>query len=685
MSGLESIVLQDGFSTAFDDLLNDFYIPCLSHATVYKRRAGYFNSGLIAIAPLVFADFVKRGGKMQLICNPHFKADDLEALKDSESILTLGRERAFQDLLSIKNSDGLGDSLSKALSSLIAAKVLELKILVPMNNKGLYHDKLGIFGDGTNHISFVGSTNETLAGWASFGNHENFEVFGSWRDEADSRRVRRHLMEFEILWTAPPLGWKFASPSDVEDLVYEVSPPGEVEVSLEELKVVLEKKIGKKFAQKLPFQSKILQNHQQLVLEDWRKHSEKGIVAFATGGGKTLTAISAIRDWGKKGNPSLVLVPSKLLHTQWQKELRAEIEDVQILPVGGGFPLKGLENVIRESSSNGPTVIVATYMTACKTSFLQSINTGSNLLIIGDEVHSAGQPTFRDFLETDFTGPRMGLSATPERYGDDEGTERVFNFFGKILEPRFTLEDAINAGRLTPYQYDFELVSLDSDEFEQWHEFTKRISRAMAMQGKNAALTDSVKRLLTERARISKKAQGKISVCYRIVKNNYKKGDRWLIYCSDRDQMTEVRSILSPLNYPLMDFHQAMLGARDETLEIFTREGGIMLAIKCLDEGVDIPSINRAVILASSTNPREYVQRRGRVLRSAPNKHSAHIWDVLVTNPQGKLITKFEAVRAIEFAGTSTSVSSKIALQSILLADKIEANVEEFEEDENED
>jgi superfamily II DNA or RNA helicase len=324
-------------------------------------------------------------------------------------------------------------------------------------------------------------------------------------------------------------------------------------------------------------------------------------------------------------------------------------------------------------------------MTASKSSFLKVINSGSNLLIIGDEVHSAGQPTFKSFLETEFVGPRMGLSATPERYGDEEGTQRIFDFFGKILEPRFTLEDAINAGRLTPYQYDFELVPLDFDEFERWNEFTRRISRAMAMQSKSSELNDNVKRLLTERARISKKAQGKIAVCYRIVRDNYKKGDRWLIYCSDRDQMTEARRVLSQMGYPLMDFHQAMLGGRDETLEIFTREGGIMLAIKCLDEGVDIPSINRAVILASSTNPREYVQRRGRVLRSAPNKHSAHIWDVLVTNPQGKLITRFEAVRAIEFAGTSTSIASKIALQSLLFADKMERDTEEFEEDQNED
>ncbi len=685
MDQLDSILLQDGFSTAFDDLLNDFYIPCLNKSIVYKRRAGYFNSGLIAIAPLVFADFVQRGGKMQLICNPHFKSTDLAALKDSENILSLGRERAYEDLLAIKNSDELGKSLSKSLSSLIASKILELKILVPMNSKGLYHDKLGIFGDGTNHISFVGSTNETLAGWANFGNHENFEVFGSWRDEADSRRVRRHLTEFEILWTAPPLGWKYASPSDVEEMVYEVSPPGEVDVSFSELRDLLEKKIGKRQSQKSEFKSKTLQSHQKDVIDAWKDNDERGIVAFATGGGKTLTAISAIRDWGRKGNPSLVVVPSKLLHAQWQKELRSEIEDVQIVAVGAGTPLSGMENIIREATSSGPTVVVVTYMTACKDSFLKSINLDKKLLIVCDEVHTAGQPTFRSFLETNFEGPRMGLSATPERYGDLEGTDRIFEFFGKILDPRFTLQDAIEAGRLTPYQYDFELVSLDHEEYERWYEFTRRISRAFAIQGNSQGMPESVKRLLTERARISKKAQGKISVCYRIVKNNYKRGDRWLVYCSDRDQMGEVKNSLKDLNLPIMEFHQAMLGGKDETLDIFEREGGIMLAIKCLDEGVDIPAINRAVILASSTNPREYVQRRGRVLRSAANKNSAHIWDVLVTNPEGKLITKFEALRAIEFATTSTSVSSRIALQSLILADKLSQGIEEFEADENED
>jgi superfamily II DNA or RNA helicase len=122
-----------------------------------------------------------------------------------------------------------------------------------------------------------------------------------------------------------------------------------------------------------------------------------------------------------------------------------------------------------------------------------------------------------------------------------------------------------------------------------------------------------------------------------------------------------------------------MVGAKDETLDIFSREGGIMLAIKCLDEGVDIPQINKAIILASSSNPREYIQRRGRVLRKTENKYEAKIWDILVTKQDGKLISVSEAIRALEFAKTSTSMVSGILLEQLIKGSNMEEALVQIE------
>lgn len=675
-SFLSDLTIDDSFSSNSNDLLNEFYIPCLEKSTFYQRAAGYFNSGLLALAPLAFADFLERGGKIQLICSPKLNLNDFNSISEGRSLLEIGREKAYQDILEINQSDNLGHSLSRSLSSLIASRILELKILLPTNKQGLFHDKLGIFSDGKNFVSFIGSANETAAAWLHEINHENFEVFRSWSYEADARRIRRHRTDFEILWNAPR-GWKFATEEEVKEIVFNVSEPEEPNVSLKRIKDILKSRTKKTNTPE--HQIKILQDHQNIALNNWYESNSKGIVSFATGGGKTLTAISAIRDWRQKNKSTLILVPSTLLHKQWQIELRQEILGVEIISFGAGNPLKGSESFIKEASENSNAVILATYSTAGKSNFLNSLSKNENLLIIADEVHTAGRKSFRDFMETDFRGPRMGLSATAERYGDSEGTKRIFEFFGKVLEPIFTIPDAIKAGRLVPYSYDFVNAALDSEEIERWEVLTKRISQMIAIGGVQKNLSDLVKRLLIERSKIVKKCEAKNSIPKMIIQQNYELGDRWLVYCSDQAQMSSVKESLMTTPYRILDFHQNMIGAKDETLEIFSRDGGIMLAIKCLDEGVDIPQINKAVILASSSNPREYIQRRGRVLRKTENKYSAKIWDILVTKLDGKLISVSEAVRALEFAKTSTNLVSTMLLEQLIKSSNMESTLMQIE------
>jgi superfamily II DNA or RNA helicase len=680
---LESINIRDGYSTSHDDLLNDFYIPCLQNSISYKRRAGYFNSGLIAIAPLAFARFVQNGGRMQLICNPSLKESDYEAILDSEGTIIKGQEVAYQDLLAIHHSDGLGNSLVKALSSLIASKIIDLKILVRTNQNGIFHDKLGIFSDGKNEISFAGGANETAAAWLKDYNHENFEAFCSWKDESEIRRISRHKTEFDLMWNVAPVGFEFVPPSEVRNLVYKVAPPGEPEVSLEQIRHEIQsksKKTIKTFESVKP--KKTLQDHQTAVINSWKNAGNRGIICFATGGGKTLTAISIIRDHLNQGKPVLVLVPSLLLQKQWQSEIESEIENSNVILFGGGFSALRRESILREASTQGSNIILSTYRTAVSKSFLRSIQLNTDLLVVCDEVHTAGQPEFKKFLQIDFEGPRLGLSATPERYGDVEGTSRIFEYFGEKLQPFFTIADAITVGRLVPYEYDYETVALTTSEFNEWLEITKKIGMAAAMAIDQKS-RQSLDRLLQLRSNILKEAENKIGYVVKILKANFQEGDRWLVYCNNQYQLKIVREALNGFGEKVYDYHIAMPGSKDDTLQFFATNGGIMLAINCLDEGVDIPQINKAIIIASSTNPRQFIQRRGRVLRAYKDKYKAKIWDVLVTNPNGDLLAVSEAKRALVFAQTSESSMTKVKLANLIESTNITELATEIGDDED--
>jgi superfamily II DNA or RNA helicase len=667
---LSDLDIGDIFDTSSQDLLNNFYIPCLNESILYKRAAGYFNSGLLALAPLAFADFVQRKGQIKLICNPSLNASDVESINNSEEIGLISKNQVYKDLVSIRDSDNFGAALSSALSGLIASNVLELKVLIPNNNKGIFHDKLGIFDDGINKLSFRGSANETAAAWLEGVNLEGFDVNKSWIQDNESKRIARHEIYFQELWNGPR-GWRFISREEIKSMAFSISPPEDLNNTFENLKKLIGKRVlpkNNKGNSKI-YEPKKLQEHQVEVLKNWNLQNQRGIITFATGGGKTLTAISAIREWGNSNKPSLVIVPTKLLHLQWMSELRREIPGVSILPLGGGFPMAGKESLIRNATKDSNSVILATYNAASSDIFLRSALFTKNLLIVADEVHKSGTPTFKKFLEKEHDGPRLGLSATPERYNSEEETQNIFDYFGNKLPPSFGILEAIKAGRRVSYEYDFELVSLTTDEQSEWNELTKKIQGMVAQEKKSGNESEFLTRLRSKRAMIAKKSISKISIARRLLKSDFEIGDRWLIYCADQEQLRQVRNTIMDLNITILEFHQQMVGGRVENIDLFSREGGVMLAIKCLDEGIDIPLINKALILASSANPREYIQRRGRVLRTHPNKDSAKIWDVLVCDTKGSLLTINEAKRAKEFAYLSRSVSTRIKLESILSVD----------------
>jgi superfamily II DNA or RNA helicase len=643
VSGLASIPLKTDYRKGRDDIAQDFYLPCMRIADRYDRAVGFFSSAIYAIAWPSLKDFVARHGRMRLICSPVLPPGDIEAIETGYS------ERFEQD-----NGDKLRDDVrymlatpylykpATVLATLIALEVVDVRIAfmkkTPRHER-LFHDKLGIFHDGFgNAVAFKGSMNETWAGLSADGNLESVDVFLSWEHAREANRVTEHEAYFHALWENhceqdgvtvrkfPRIAHaELVSAADAKrwpDLVDEICR--EIEAA-------------ERFEARHVKGAKMLRPHQSAALQAWEERGRRGILEHATGSGKTFTAISAIRDALGRREVPLIVVPSELLFGQWHQELTDNLLDLnpQVLRCGAGYTKWRDDKLIGPWTRGGSDtlrIVLSTMQTAAMNEFRSAIREGAHLFLVADEVHRIGSPNHLQLLLLN-TGARLGLSATPRRAGDPEGTARILDYFNGIVPPPFTLQDAIKSGALTPYFYHVHTVTLTNTEQGRWDEITKRVRRLSAQ---NAAAkepdptSDFLKKLLIERARVLKQAEGKAAAATAILAKHYHHGERWIVYCDDLDQLAAVQTALSRQGLESMQYHSVMTGDKEQTIRLFEVNGGIVISIRCLDEGVDIPSVSHALILASSKNPREYIQRRGRVLRRDEGKSVAHIHDVLV-------------------------------------------------------
>lgn len=321
-------------------------------------------------------------------------------------------------------------------------------------------------------------------------------------------------------------------------------------------------------------------------------------------------------------------------------------------------------------------VVLATMQTAATDIFLNSVCGGSHLMIVADEIHQLGSPHNARAMVLE-SGATLGLSATPIRYGDPDGTANIFKCFGPVLPPAITLQDAIDSGRLVNYEYHPHPVNLSEDEAQDWKRLTKQISFEIAKSklvvNGNGGLTEKAKMLLIQRSRLAKKARVKPGLAAGVICKAYEPGQRWLVYCEDSQQLKQTMALLVAGGLHPVEYHSGMKGDRPAALEWFTRFGGVLVSIKCLDEGIDIPSVSHAFILASSQNPRQFIQRRGRVLRKSGEKLIAVIHDAIVVpvdpqnEPEQISLLKAEMIRALQFADSAINRGAGSRLRSIAL------------------
>ena len=667
-----------------DDPVRDFYRPCLLNSTKYRRAVGYFRSTVYYVLGTPMVEFARRGGRTELVCSPELTEEDIDSI-----VLGYARRskvvenRLIQQIEALLASEDTAFA-TRVLATLIAVGALEIKVAVRTDRKGLYHEKIGIFTDGVgNDVSFKGSANETWSGWHVQGNFESIEVFCSWRGGLEEERVKKHTAHFDMLWAEHD--------PDIEVFPFPTKAVNHLKnVAFDDLDNVGSNDIPALGKRRTPLP------HQIAAVKAWSSRGGRGIFEHATGSGKTFTALMAIRQHIESGKPALVVVPSKLLLDQWALEIRDEIPEVALLLAGAGnkawrIPQR-LKGMTGPETAHGGRIVIATMQTASMNRFREAVFGGEHLLVVADEVHQIGSPQLSRVMLIE-AGRRLGLSATPIRYGDPHGTAKIFDYFGEVIPPPITLTEAINAGRLVPYEYSPHPVHLSTEEADEWRNYTDRIRQEIARQKPDdegvRPISDKVKMLLIQRSRVAKKAAAKARLAHTVLKKHFEKGQSWLVYCEDADQLTQVLSALRQAGMDAIEYHSKMEGDRAATMSWFRRFGGILVSIRCLDEGVDIPDVSHAIILASSQNPRQFIQRRGRVLRRAIEKQIAIIHDAIVVpvnvdeEPDQISLLKSELVRAISFANHAINKSAGAELREIAInmgidpEDLLDSGVEE--------
>lgn len=664
---LPEIYIQDHYRSDRNDLIEDFYIPCLLQTTSYSRAVGYFSSTSIVAVAQGLAALIDAGGKMRLVASPCLSPEDIKAIDEG-----LKQRDEIVSKIIIKEFQTIAKDRLACLSWLLSQGILEIKLAVTNNadEPGLYHEKFGILADeNNNEIAFIGSINETKSGLVN--NFENIEVFCSWRGE-EVKRIKRINEDFEKLWTNNTLNAEIISfPEAAARKLLEYRPYTKPTVKRKP-QLVAENKSNYNVEEETRSLHNLditLRHYQADALVKFKFANYKGILAMATGAGKTITALacaSSIEDL----DLIIIVVPIKDLVKQWMDELDKLTDFYYPIAAVGKSNVwkKILFRKLRLIHGNVqtvkrlPTVLVGTYSGLSKLPVAELIEDAGGLpeksLIIADEVHAAGAKQYRRILRDDFTY-RLGLSATPIRPHDEEGTEFVLDYFGDIVY-ELDLEQAIELGILCEYKYYVYVVTLTDTENEEYQRLTKKIAKLL--KSGNDKVSRSINRLTIERSRIVKSASDKISILDRIVlDHSLKKG---MVYCADIKQADIVCHRLSQQGMIVSRFTSQEDKQRPQILNNFS-QGRLdaLVAVKCLDEGVNIPAAQEAIILASDTSERQFIQRRGRILRKAPGKETATLIDILIVPPIGdervKLITS-EVKRIKHFAQTASNKASVI-------------------------
>lgn len=647
-----------------NDVVNDFFVPVLAQSVRYDRGSAYFSSQALYEMTVGIKGLIDNGGKMRYIISPeNLSQEDIDAIHDGYKRRDdykrgnlLSRTEYYFNPQNYYEKERLS-----ILAYLIANSYLDIKIAIPKNvqHKGVFHYKFGVFTDNVgNEILFNGSNNETENAI-----HNNNEIFNTYSTlKGDDECISEVSSLFEDLWNNnDKYDEVFDFPEDIKAKIltyYKENPNFDIDKE-EFRKEVMHSEPKKPEAIKL-------HEYQEKAVKNWADNNYIGIFDMATGSGKTWTALYGITKLLEKERVVVTICcPYQHLVDQWCEDLDKWGFDYYAGYTGSKtrqWKKKLHENILDFNRKISKYLCFITTNASFATKYVQdelSSVDGKQLLVV-DEAHNFGTKRLLSLLD-DRYNYRLALSATIDRYNDKSGTQGLYDFFEKKCIS-YTLKDAIHDDKLTHYFYYPVIVYLTSEELEKYNQLTEDLRRETRYDKDNDKVffSEKGKKILIERARVVAGAENKISKLRELMSTRTHTQHN-LIYCGattvndvdykdgvanyeEKRQVDAVTKMLSTdLHMKVSRFTSAEDAEERRKLIKAFDEGTMcqaLVAIKCLDEGISIKSIETAYILASSTNPREYIQRRGRVLRKFPGKTYAYIYDFVTLPRNLKTVNK---------------------------------------------
>jgi len=626
----------------------DFLIPVLQESIMYKRAVGFFSSTALVELSVGLFEMAKNGGRIELIASPKLSDEDIEAIRFGYKT----REQAMLEALELSITDPLDKFEEERLNlvaTLIANGVLELKLAFMESDtyRNMYHEKIAVFQDRDgNRISYTGSVNASANSYCD--NFESIYVFCDWKDATHKEFVDITENDFNRMW------------ENVTEKIQVIPFPKVILKKLEKFKKTSvdyqtdEKQFHyhKFVEEQKPFRvpkEVVLRKVQKEAVSNWFSQDCKGIFSMCTGAGKSYTALACMVDLAQKVNYQLavfIVCPQIHLVGQWEED---EI-NWGPLPIIAHSESKNrhweeeLVRAYKRFRNNGePFVCITTndtFSSDCIAGIVSRLNEDQNVLLIIDEAHNFGAVSLAKCLPSNVRY-RIGLSATIERHGDAKGTEMLFDYFGSKCIV-YDVDQAIADGVLTKYRYYPVAVYLKQDELYKYQKMTESLKKFLILEDEKVKISKDGELLLFRRARLLAGAKNKSELLISLLKK-YQQDRHILVYCGattmEREETGELERQIDDVTKKIreelhMTAHrftaEENLRERQEIKKLFS-DGlyQVVTAIKCLDEGVNIPSIRTAFIMASTKNPREFIQRRGRLLRRSPNKDYAEIYDFI--------------------------------------------------------
>ena len=613
---LKNISFKSEYDSIDDDVYQDFFVRALSESDEYSRFGGIFSSKSLALCAEGMQKFIENEGHMKLILSPKFSEEDISAiregtLKKSEFI----EENWISEIKEIK--DKFVTNHVKALGWMLKNGFLEIKIAQISDKEGnivnseILEDtvfsktKFGIFWDGTEEglMTFSGDIDYENK---KYGSYYHLDINRKWKGETD--HCDRLGQKFRKFWnddkTEIVPGYYLSTislPDAIKQHLIEIAPESKSEIKLD--------------------RPLYLRPHQRTAVTKWSKNGFRGILEMATGTGKTITAIGAIKEIIKKETKlaTIIACPTDPLANQWKKQLELWGMDAILTP-GNSKWSKDFKGKVLLLNGNefSKIFIITSYSTLANIEFQKTVKKiDCKKLIISDEVHNAGAPTHQLGLIEEFDY-RLGLTATPERYFDEEGTNVLLRYFNDIVFS-YPLKDAIADGWLVPYYYYTKSVQLTVDELEKFRKYSKTMAENFERRKKDKRSNDIYRNASNGRSRIIQNAENKIQALKEVIED-IKELKFGLIFTSP-NLIEQIQKELMNSKPPIISkkITHKSTPKREQREEIISGlERGAydtILAIMIMDEGIDIPALKTGIIVSSTGNPKQFIQRRGRVLR----------------------------------------------------------------------